>query len=127
MVGLLVIRTIRANPDSSRPQAYQRGAWSRRVGPTGPTQRGAWSRLVIRTIRSNPDSFHPLAYQLCARGKHVGPTGTGSEASHSGTVERRRDEDVVLVAASALGVGGGSGDPGRGGAPRRHPVWPRLG
>nr|ABF70077.1 spliceosomal U5 snRNP-specific 15 kDa protein, putative [Musa acuminata] len=42
-------------------------------------------------------------------------------------VEWRREEDVVLVAASALGVGGGSGDPGRGGAPRRHPVWPRLG
>jgi hypothetical protein len=36
-------------------------------------------------------------------------------------------EDVVPAAASALGMDGGPGHPRRGGAPRHHPLRPRLG
>jgi hypothetical protein len=70
-------------------------------------------------VRRNPSA---------ARVAQIPQAPAGVERSTAAaTGEGRRVEDVVPAAASALGMGGGPGHPRRGGAPRHHPLRPRLG
>ena len=126
----IVCKSRRFGPSS--PQGHLN--WARKPknpfphGPirpnTSPTRtfRGLRGGSVSTTVAASFPILFPPNYLL------ANPSASRRSGGRSSSLRRRRrGGDVVPSAASALGVGGGPGHPRGGGAPRHHPLRPRLG